>query len=81
MCILLGVAIKSFFCFCDCSSEADLEDFISHLFHQAMNTDGSNSSNPQSWQPPQSNGQSWNNPSHTSTAPAAKRNRKKKRKH
>lgn len=63
------------------SSEADLEDFISHLFHQAMNSDGSTSS--QNWQPPQSNSQSWNstgttNPTNTA---AGKRQKRKKKKH
>jgi hypothetical protein len=62
-------------------SSEDLEDFISHLFHQAMSTDGTPST--QSWQPPQSNGQTWNSTaqSHPTNTAAGKRQRKKKKKH
>lgn len=63
------------------NSEGDLEDFISHLFHQAMNSDGSSPS--QSWQQPQSNGQPWNSTttSQPTNTAAGKRQRRKKKKH
>ncbi|KAL4236978.1 subfamily C member 14 [Mactra antiquata] len=65
------------------NSEADLEDFISHLFHQAMNSDG-NTTTSQNWQPPQTNGQTWNssgNTNSTSTTNPGKRQKRKKKKH
>lgn len=53
------------------SSEADLEDFISHLFHQAMQSDNNNTSQP-SWQPgSQASGQSWSAPQGANTGAAA----------
>lgn len=72
------------------SSEADLEDFISHLFHQAMNSETNGTNGPsQSWQPPQSNGQPWSSTgtsqstgtAHHSTTGQGKRQRRKKKKH
>ena len=68
--------------FCYAFSEADLENFISNLFHQAMQTDGGTSQN---WQQPQQtpNGQAWNSASHPSTGAAGggKKSRRRKKKH
>ena len=57
-------------------SEADLEDFINHLFHQAMSTE-QNGGNSQ-WQPPSQShpfSQGWG------AASAAKKARRRKKKH
>lgn len=67
------------------TGEADLEDFISNLFHQAMQTDGTS---PNNWQQSQqtANGQAWTSASHPASHPTSgtttgKRNRRKKKKH
>lgn len=62
------------------SGEADLEDFISNLFHQAMQTDGTTSQNYQQSQQT-ANGQAWTSASHPAGNTAGKRNRRKKKKH
>ncbi|XP_060082351.1 uncharacterized protein LOC132561664 [Ylistrum balloti] len=61
------------------TGEADLEDFINHLFHQAMHTDGNGNQwqQPQTPQPPPSqNGPNWN-----TSAPTGKKGRRRKKKH
>ncbi|KAL3868971.1 hypothetical protein ACJMK2_041716 [Sinanodonta woodiana] len=64
------------------SGEADLEDFISHLFHQAMHTDPNSQWSQQS---SPSSGATWNqNASSAASAGASatnKRNRRRKKKH
>jgi len=62
-------------------SEADLEDLINHLFHQAMHTDGSGNQ----WQQPQSpasassqNTSNWSSTSGTGNTNKKSRRRKKK---
>ncbi|XP_069128126.1 uncharacterized protein [Argopecten irradians] len=61
------------------TGEADLEDFINHLFHQAMHTDG----NGNQWQqphppqpPPSQNGPNWN-----SSSSSGRKGRRRKKKH
>ncbi|WAR23287.1 DJC14-like protein [Mya arenaria] len=68
------------------NSDADLEDFLSHLFHKAMNGEGGASGSPtsdpgaQTWNPPTSGpSQGWS--ANNNSAPAGKRHRKKKKKH
>lgn len=58
-----------------CYSEADLEDFINHLFHQAMSTEQNGNAQ---WQPPsqsQPPAPGWG------AASAAKKARRRKKKH